>query len=170
MPKFAQTVFFLLLFVVSACFGFQEKLNPQVYEFVQLLVRVDEPTLAEYAKFSGECGGESELVFTLKECSSRGWDINSKSCVEFTRQRCHFAEQESAFELSWLRDRFSTVGKKFRLVGIESRTEGFNHDLVEVEIGENRFLLFHNTAPNSPTGLVVGVSKVNGKKIADYLK
>ncbi len=170
MSKFVQTVLWLSLFLVSACVESQEELNPEVSDFIQFLVRIDEPSLAEYAKFSGDCGGESELIFALEECRSRGWDINSKSCVEFTRKRCHMSEQETSLELSWLRERFSTVGKNYRLVNVQPESKGFRHELVEVEIGKNKFLLFHNTDPNIPTGLVVGVSKVNGKKITDYLK
>lgn len=171
MSKIVQTVLWLSLsLVMSACVAVShEKLNPEVSGFIQLLVRTDEPTLAECAKFSGECGGEIELDFALKECRFRGWETNSKTCIDFTRQRCHSADQELSFEFSWLRARFSTVGKNYRLIGIRSETVGFRHDLVEVEIGKDKFLLFHNTDPNVPTGLVVGVSKVNGK-VVDYLR
>ena len=155
---------------MNACVESQEKLSSEVSDFIQLLVRTDEPSLAEYAKFSGECGGEFELAFDLEECRSRGWKINTKACVEFTRQRCHMAEQETSLALSWLRKRFSTVGENYRLVSIQTGSEDFEHDLVEVEIGKNKFLLFRNTDPNMPTGLLVGVSKVNDKKITDYLK
>lgn len=171
MSKFTQVVLWLSLSLVSACVvESQEKLNPEVSGFIQLLVRTNEPTLAEYAKFSGECGGKTELVFALEECRSRGWEINSKTCIDFTRQRCHSSDKEPSLELSWLRERFSTVGKNYRLVGVRTETVGFRHDLVEVEIGKDKFLLFHNTDPKIPTGLVVGVSKVNGKKVQDYLR
>ena len=170
MSTFAQTVFWLSLFLVNACVESQEKLSSEVSDFIQLLVRTDEPSLAEYAKFSGECGGEPELVFALEECRSRGWGIYTKSCVEYTWRRCHIAEQITSLELSWLRKRFSTVGENYRLVSIQTGSEGFEHDLLEVEIGKNKFLLFHNTDPNIPTGFLVGVSKVNDKKITDYLK
>ena len=168
MSKVIHAVLWLPLFIMSACAVSQERLPPEVTGFIQLLVRTGEPTLAEHAKFSGECGGESELEFELKECRSRGWDIYSESCVAFTRQRCHAAEQESSLELNWLRERFSTVGKSYRLIGVQSQSA--NIDLVEVEIGNNTFLLFYDANSYPPGGLVVAVSNVNGKKVTDYLK
>jgi len=164
----AQTILYLSFFLVSACVESQEKLSQEVSGFIQLLVRTDEPTLAEYAQYSGECGGESELVFALNECRSKGWEVNSKSCIDFTRQRCRMAEQEPSLELSWLRERFSTAGKSYRL--IRTQSESGDIDLIEVEIGKNKFLLFHDARPYPPGGLVIGASKVNGKKVADYLK
>lgn len=175
MSNVIRTAFWLSLFFASTAVESQEKLHPKVTGFIQLLIRTDEPTLAEYAKFSGECGGESELIITLEECQLRGWEINSESCINYTQNRCRSADQEPSFELGWLRERFSTAGKNYRLISAQSETEGFSHDLIEIEIGKDRFLLFHNTDSNIPTGLIVGVSKVNGKKIAykeiiDYLK
>ena len=80
------------------------------------------------------------------------------------------ADQKTSFELSWLREQFSTVGKNHRLINVQPESKDFRYELIEVEIGKNRFLLFHNTEPNLPTGLVVGVSKVNGKKIDRLLE
>ncbi len=168
MSKATRIVLWLFFFLVSACAVFQEKMQPEVTSFIQLLVRVNEPTLAEYGKFSGHCGGESELAFWLNECRSKGWDIYSKSCIDFTRQRCRKAELEHSLELSWLRERFSTVGESYQVISVQSESEGI--DLVEVEIGKNKFLLYHNATPYSPGGVVVDVSKVNGRKLAEYLK
>lgn len=151
---------------MSACAISQERLPPEVTGFIQLLVRTSEPTLAEHAKFSGECGGEFELEFELKECRSRGWDIYSESCIAFTRQRCHAAEQEPSLALNWLRERFSTVGKSYRLIDVQSQSA--NIDLVGVEIGGNTFLLFYDAGSHPPGGLIVGVSRVNSKKVTDY--
>ncbi len=158
----------LCFYILSACAVSQEKVHPDVNSFIQLLLRTNEPTLAEYAEFSGECGGESELTFMLNECRSSGWEIHSKSCVDFTRQRCKEAEQLSSLELGWLREQFSTTAESYQLIRVQSESENIN--LVEVKIGKNTFLLFHNVAPYPPGGLVVGVSKVNGKKLTDYLR
>lgn len=170
MTKIAKVALYLSFFLVSACVGSQKNLDPEVSNFIRLLVQAEAPTLAEYSKFSGECGGESELSFELNECRSRGWDINSESCIEFTRQRCNSADNENSLVLSWIREQFSTVGKSYHLVGIESRTEGFSHNLVDVLIGDYRFRLFHNIDPNKPTGVVVGVLEINGKSMSDYLE
>ena len=174
MSKFIPTVLWVLFFLLSSCVEPQvkstpeKKLHPEVDSFIQLLVRLDEPTLAEYAKFSGECGGESELDFELEECQSRGWHTHSQSCIDYTRQRCEMADQEASLELSWLRKQFSTPGNTYSLVSVHSETEGFKHDLVEVAIGENKFLLFHSIDPYPPGGLLVGVTKVNGKEVYDF--
>ena len=168
MSKATPTVLWLFCFLVSACAVSQEKLQPEVTAFIQLLVRANEPTLAEYAKYSGECGGEPELAFMLNECRSKRWDIYSRPCVDFTRQRCRVAEQEPSYELSWLREQFSTARKSYRLISVQSESEGI--DLVEVKIGKNNFLLYYNANPYLPGGLVVGVSMVNGKKVTNYLK
>jgi hypothetical protein len=153
----------------------EKKLHPQVDSLIQLLVRLDEPTLAEYAKLIGgsECGGESELDFELEECQSRGWHTHSKSCIDYTRQRCETAEQINSLELSWMRERFSTVGKNYRLIGIRSEyigddQNGYTYDLVEVEIGENNFLFFHNPNIDIFLPLDVSVTKVNGKEVYDF--
>lgn len=160
----------LSLFLSSKCVASGVVVQPEIHEFVQLLTKADKPTLAEYARYSGESDpSELELFFELKVCRSRGWTDSSESCVNFIRNRWRTADQQNSFFLGWLREQFSTVGKSYRLVNVESRTEGFNHELVEVAIGESSFLLFHNTEPNKPTGLIIGVSKVNGKKIDDIL-
>ena len=130
-----HTIFWLSFSVLIACVGFQQQLSPEVSGFIQLLVKIDEPTLAEYAKFSGNCGGEPELIFSLDACEANGWNSNSQSCINFTRKKCEMPDQEPSLKLSWLRERFSTVGKKYRLVGTQSESEGFNHDIVEVENG-----------------------------------
>ncbi len=168
MLRSIQSIFCVLVFLTLGCANPKSAIQPEVHDFLQLLTRSDEPSLAEYSKYSGECGGESELVFALKECHSRGWEEHSKSCVNFTRERCSVAAQVPSLELGWLRKRFSTVGKSYLIVSVESKTEGFRHELVEVEIGGNKFLLFHNTDPRIPTGLIVGVSKVNSKNIDEY--
>lgn len=168
MLNIARTVLWLYLFLVRACAASQAQLHPDVFDFIELLVRANEPTLAEYAKFSGGCGGESELDFMLNECRSKEWDIYSKSCIDFTRQRCREAEQEPSLELSWLRDQFSTAGESYKLISVQPGSGGI--DLIEVEIGKNRYSLYHNANLHPLGGLVVGVNKVNGKKFTDYLK
>ena len=90
------------------------------------------------------------------------------SCADLIRRRCRESEQEPSLYLIWLRDRFSQVGKQHQLLGVQSEAEGV--ELIEVEIGANRFMLFHDATPFPPGGLVVDVSKVNGKRIAYYLK
>ena len=138
--------------------------------FIHLLVKLEEPTLSEFEKFSGECGLEFELEFELEECRLKGWHTHSQACINYTRQRCSRADQELSLALGWLRESFSTVGKKYRLIKVRSVTEGFRHDLVEVEIGNNKFLLFHNIDPYPPGGILVEVFKVNGKEINDLIK
>ena len=170
MLKMAQTVLLFPLFLVTACGANDVALHPEVFDFIQLLVRTEAPTLAEYERFGGDCGGESELTFEIEECRSRGWGINSVSCIDFTRQQCQAADQVNSLKLSWLRERFFTVGKDFRVISVRMGSVGFEHELIEVEIGENGFLLVHNLDPRLPTGTLVGVSRVNGRTISEYLE
>jgi hypothetical protein len=174
MSKIIQ-IFFLLLFIlfVIACSYVIPKsdFQPEVQAFIQLLIKADKPTLAEYAQYSGEGDpSELELNFELKECHSKGWEDRSKECIDYIHGRWNSADRHNALYLNWLRERFSTVGKSYRIIEVESKTEGFNHELIKLEIGKNKFLLFHNTDQNLPTGLVVGVSEVDGKKITNYLE
>jgi len=170
MSRHTKILLYLIIFLTIACIGAHKKINPELSNFIQLLVQTNEASLAEYSKFSGECGGELELDFMLQECQSRGWDIYSKSCIDYTKRRCLSADQEKSLVLSWLRKKFSTIGKTPKIINISSSTEGFKHDIVEIIIGQNTFLLFHNTDANKPTALIVGVYKINGKKVTEYLE
>jgi hypothetical protein len=158
----------LSLCVLSSCAVSQE-LSPEISDFMRMLVEEKAPTLAEFSRFSGECGGESELTFTLKECSARGWSIYSGSCVDYSRQSCLTAEHQPSLEISWLRERFSTKGASYRVLSVQPSRGQVSYELVEVEVAGSIFLIFHNTDPIPIGGLSVGISKVNGKKIEDYL-
>ena len=169
MLKSVQTIFWLSFFLLSSYGGAEESLHPRVLDYIQLLVRTEEPTLAEYVEITGEseCGGETELEFELDKCYSKNWSLYSKACGYFTRQRCESAEQAPALKLGWFRRRFSTVGERYRLINIQSKS---GHDLIEVEIGKNRFLLVQQTdlSISMPPGFLIYVSKVNGKEIVDF--
>lgn len=170
MSRIIRIVFLLsmiALVAVCGCVKPAPDVQPEVKAFIQLLIKADKPTLSEYEQYDT---GEIELEHELKECHAKGWSDRSKECIGYENSRWKSADREPALHLNWLRERFSTVGKSYKIISVESKTEGFNHELIEVEIGANKFLLFHNTDPNLPTGLVVGVSEVNGKKITDYLK
>ncbi|MBI2413959.1 MAG: hypothetical protein HYV24_12215 [Deltaproteobacteria bacterium] len=157
----------VLFFLTNRCVA--SEIQPEINDFIQLLIKADNPTLAEYIRFSGESdSSELELFFELKECRSRGWADSSDLCINFVRNRWRTADQHNSLFLGWLREQFSTVGKNYRIVSVKSKTEGFSHELVEVVIGENKFLLFHNTEHSKPTGIVIGVSEVNGKNINYY--
>jgi hypothetical protein len=156
---------------VCGCVKKTPDVQPEVKDFLQLLIKADKPTLSEYERFSGEGDpSELELEFELKECHAKGWADRSQKCIDYTHSRWNSADRQPSLHLNWLRERFSTVGKSYKIISVESKTEGYNHELIEVEIGKNRFLLFHNTDPDLPTGVLIGVTKVNGKEITDYLK
>jgi hypothetical protein len=174
MLRIIRIVFLLSMIAFVAVCGCVKKtpdVQPEVKDFIQLLIKADKPTLAEYERFSGDGDpSELELEFELKECHAKGWADRSKECINYENSRWKSADRQPALFLGWLRERFSTVGKSYKIISVESKTEGFNHELIEVEIGNNRFLLFHNTAPDLPTGELLSVTKVNGKEITDYLK
>lgn len=176
MPKVIRTVLWLYLFLISVCATCQEELYPEAYEFIQLLVRTDEPTLAEYGKLVGgtdRCGGESELLFLLKtECRPRGWSFYSKSCINLTRQQCEMSEHVPSLELNWLREQFSTAGESYQVLDViqkEYEYEGYEYYLFEVEIGKNNFLLHYDLpGPLRIQDRIVYVSEVNSKKLSEY--
>jgi len=167
MGKFISTILGLLLVASSAYATPPVSVDKEVHDYLQLLVRKDEPTYAEYLRFAGS---EGELSFELRECRSRGWEIYSESCIAFTRDRANSADKQNSLYLSWVRTRFSTVGASYRIIGSKLKTEGIRHNLIEVVIGKNGFLLIHNIHPGRPTSLLVGISRVNDKLMEDYLK
>ena len=170
MRKFLSSVFGVLIIFSCACATPLGGANQEVLSFLQLLIKEDAPTLAEYARFSGEGDpSELELVFELKKCSANGWESGSKPCIEYIRKRWNSADKEKALFLSWVRKNFSTVGQSHHIINVSSKNEGFIHNLIEVEIGKNNFVLFKNTDQNRPTGLLVGISEINGKKITKEL-
>ena len=155
---------------LSACGASQPKVDSEVSRFIELLVRAEEPTLAEYAELSGECGGDLELGFMLQVCRSSGWDIYADACIDLTRRRCDSADHVPSLGLRWLRSRFSTVEQVYRVTGVFPGNTEFRHELIEVRIGKHQFLLFHNTDPRTLTGLIVGVTAVNGRPISELLR
>jgi len=83
------------------------------------------------------------------------------------------AGQIASLELSWMRERFSTAGKSYHLIGIRSEyigdyQNGYTYDLVDVQIGENKFLIFHNPNVDILLPVDVSVTKVNEKEVYDY--
>ncbi len=145
-----------------------QNIDQKVINFISLLVKTSEPTLAEYEKYAGECGGESELAFMLNECLSKGRNVKMKQCVDFTRKRCKEAKNVPSLKLKWIRKFFSTAGKEYKIIDIQSESETVY--LIEVEIGKNKFQLYYNTSTYPPGGVIVDVYKINGKKLTYYLK
>lgn len=167
MSKLPRPLLFLLILLATPCAESQHRLSPDVLGFISLLAQERQPTLAEFSRFSGECGGEAELAFVLNECQSRGWPASSDSCIAFSRQRCELATQKPSLLLSWLRTTYHTVGKRYRVISIKSESESIEE--LEVQIGENRFVLFHDSSSAPVGGLVVGVSSINGRKVGDRM-
>lgn len=170
MLKFISSYFTILiiLLITTDCVFSRDKMDKEIQDFLELLVREQEPTYAEYEKISGVDTDEYELAFQIRECNLRGWEGLSKLCVDFTRNIARSPDKNISLSLNWLRKQFSTIGNKYHIISIVSKTEGWNHDLVEAKIGKNNFLLYHNTGSNKPTSVIVRVSKVNGRNINDY--
>jgi len=162
--------FLTLLPLLVICTVSNAGLRPDVHDFIKLLTREAPPSLAEYSRFSGECGGETELIFETKECHAKGWKTNSRACIDFTQRRCQLEEQEVSLVLSWLRKKFSTAGKRYDLLSVISNTDDLNYELIKVKIGQNTFVLLHYLDSNPPGGMTVAVSRINGKEIREYLK
>ena len=100
-------IYYLMIFVsLSWC---AEQPHSDVTGFINLLVRQDEPTLLEYSKFVGDCGGESELLFTLHKCKLLGFDEMSQQCIILSNQECKMVDILPSHELSWTRKKFATI-------------------------------------------------------------
>jgi hypothetical protein len=157
----------LLILSASASASTGPNVDPRVLGYIGLLVQSRNPTLADYSRFSGECGGEGELAFSLRECRSHDWTTESAHCLEFVHQHCRSESEKPSFVLDWLRTRFATAGKKFRIVHIDPKLGGTYQVLAR--IGKDDFTLFYDSNPYPPGGLVVDVARVNGRNINEYL-
>jgi hypothetical protein len=158
---------FLLAVSANACVAAEPAVDPRVLGFIDLLVQDRDPTLKDYSRFSGECGGEGELGFALRQCHSRGWATQTTSCVDFVHQHCQSASEEPAFVLNWIRARFATAGKQYRIVRIDPVVGGTYQ--IEVRIAKNNLLLFFDRGSHPPGGLVVDVTRINGRTIQQLL-
>ena len=163
-------VMVLLAVTLGSCIAPSVRPPPEVTQFIQLLVQRNEPSLADYERFAGDGDpSEIELGFEERECNSRGWSLSDERCLRYTRDRWLDPGAQQAMFLSWFRRQFDTVGKPFRVIGIQRYSEGFSHNLIEVDIGRTVLILFENTEPGVPTGMLVGVSKINGKSLESFL-
>ncbi|RME58824.1 hypothetical protein D6779_05680 [Candidatus Parcubacteria bacterium] len=153
-----------ILVLVTGCQHFG--LNHQVLGFVNLLIKEEEPSLAEYARYAGECGGETELTFLWRKCKKLGWQENSKECIDLGRKRCLSGVKHASFTLSWVRKQFSTERESYRIISVREERDS---ETVTLRIGKNVFTLYHNKSLNPPGGLKVDIVEINGKKIGEYL-
>ncbi len=143
-------------------------MNESVIEFVNLLVSSEVVTLSDYEKFYG-ASVENELFFELKKCREMGWEHNSNYCVSFIRERWSSPENTQSLYFLWIKKTFSTPEAKYKIISSSFSVEGFEHLLVEVMIGRNNFLLFHNASLNKATGMLVGISSIDGRSAQSFL-
>jgi len=167
MFKLLNLIFLLIILSIDT-YAKEINISKEIDSFIQLLIREKSPTIAEYAKYTGECGSESELGFVLNKCQLKGWDINSKLCIDFSKIRCQNLDKEVSLFLMWIRNKFLTAGKQYKICKIQSSDDGFLHEIIEVKIGNNYFKLFHNLNPDIPTGLLIDVIEINGLRISNY--
>jgi hypothetical protein len=170
MAKVILIMFFLVLQV--NCYS--DELSEDVDGYIELLTRTSEPTLAEYSKYAGECGGESELSFMQSECLNRYGEIFSCECVQFTRDMCENEQNTTSLELSWIRKNFATAGKKYDIIGTEhyntTHDEGgknitYSHKIISVKIGNNIFGFHRAENYDTPQGLSLYISTINGSAL-----
>jgi hypothetical protein len=165
MTKFILAILITMTgFQSSISLAHSREIGNAIVEFVNLLVSNNPVFLSDYEKFYGR-SAERELEFELRECETRGWDSYSENCVSFTRERSTFSHTANSYFLDFVRNGFSTSGKDYRIVSSTPSTEGFSHSKIEVWIWGNKFELVHNTAPYRPTGILVGISSVNGRSV-----
>lgn len=138
-----------------------------VSDFVNLLVSDKVISLSDYEKFYGQ-SSEQELFFELRECEERGWNENSKNCISFVRERRASPKSEKSLFINWLKEKFLTSGKDYEVISSSSSVEGFEHSLIEVMVGEHKFILFLNKSLDKKTGLLMGISSVDDRNIQSY--
>ncbi len=143
-------------------------IDKTVIDFVHLLVSDEVVLLSDYEKFYGQ-SSEQELVFELRKCKERGWDSNSNNCISFTRERWGSPKKEKSLFITWVKEEFLTTGATYEVIRSKSSTEGFEHALIEVLIGNHKFVLFQNLSPDKPTGTLVSVYSVDGRSVQSYL-
>lgn len=143
------------------------EIDAVVVEFVSLLVSDEEVSLSDYEKFYGQ-SSERELLFELKICEEKEWDINSTSCISFIRDRWRHSETEASLFIAWVKERFLTTGASYEFISSTPSDEGFQHSLIEVLIGDHRFVLFQNTSLGVPTGTLVGITSIDGQSVQSY--
>lgn len=139
-----------------------------VEDFVSMLVSKDPVFLSDYEKFYGE-SSEQELEFELRECEARGWSSHSKACVSFTRDRRTASQTVNSYLLDFVRDHFSTPGKSFKIGNPIPSSEGYAFLLVDVWIGNHKFVLFQPTTAYAPGGSVVVISTIDGKSVKSHV-
>lgn len=143
-------------------------IDKTVIDFIHLLVSDEVVTLSDYEKFYGQ-SSEQELIFELRTCKERGWDSNSNNCISFIRERWALPEKKKSLSIAWIKEEFSTVGANYEVISSNPSTEGFKHSLVKVLIGNHKFVLFQNTSSDKATGILIGVTSVDGRSIQLYL-
>ncbi len=152
-----------------SCSSLRTNADDQVtLEFLDLLVSTESASLSDIEKFYGN-SSEGELKFEFEECRSRGWESHSQSCIEFSRERWSAPDKAKSFYIAWLKNRFLIVGEKYKIINAKRFLGEFDHELIEVLIGEHKFVLFKNLEPGIPTGLLIGISAVDGRHIQSYL-
>ncbi len=170
--KTIRNMLLILVLTLSCCnTRTSTREDRDVLDFLELLVGDETPTLAQYQRFAGPGDpGERELAFELQECRRKGWSVDSAACKGFVQKRWSEPEKHKSLYFSWLRNHFSTSNARYRILRRRSSAEGFQHELVDVTIGHTPFILFHNTAPGHPTGVIVSVISAGGTKIDQLIR
>lgn len=143
-------------------------IDKTVIDLVHLLVSDEVISLSNYEKFYGQ-SSEQELFFELRRCKERGWDSNSNNCISFIRKRWGFPEKEESLFIAWVKEEFLTAGATYEFISSNPSAEGFEHSLIEVLIGGHKFVLFQNTSSDKATGMLIGISSVDGHSVQSYL-
>lgn len=162
MRKLSLVCILISLSVMGCASTIQVSANMKV--FLGLLTQETTPTLNDFERFYGQNDpSETELSFILFKCHEKGWKEESKDCVEFSRQHWSNPENTMSLFFNWVRDKYKTIGEKYSVISIKNSNVGFKHKIYKIKIGENIFVIFENTDRTVPTGVLIGISTVNGK-------
>jgi hypothetical protein len=162
----------IMCFIMAPLNCYSGELLQNVYGYIELLTNSNKPTLAEYSKYAGECGGESELLFMQAECLNRYKAIFSCDCVRFVKDRCDNQENVESLRLNWIRTKFLTAGTIYEIKKVEDYNQSqpeeeitYNYKIIHVKIGDNIFKLYHSMESNLPLDLTTYISHINEKPL-----
>lgn len=139
-----------------------------VNQFLDLLVSNETITLNQYTRFYGS-SSEQELEFELRECIKKGWEEFSNECIKFTKNRWKSKEVAPSLFFLWVKNKFSTIDKRYEILSTRRSNKGFEHVIVEASINNHKFILVENLEKNFPTGIIIGISAIDGYEIHEYL-
>lgn len=163
MNKKYRAVFLVSFLILAEALLAGSPKGSDVEYFFELLTRSDAPTLAEY-----EAVGGSELSLEHEMCVQRGWDVESRKCLEYTKMRRSSSDEIPSLRLKCIREYADTAGKEYSILQVD-RGNGAQYpfERIRAAIGNATIVVRHATEESFPHGATIVVSQIDGKEISD---